>query len=203
MFWWSVGAVVGMCGIVVFMELGLTLPLYRFDGVEISVPRSGGELNYVRIWFHSDFGKLLTKPKLKYMFEKPRYFSTCVFGIAFILLANVATNSISFGMSVLDAAGKNDIAHHDDVVRAIAIAVATGSCIIHGVWRQGGIYINNILAVMKILILLMIFILGMLASNDTFGPVNGAMKSHTSFSKSLCALCSSLRKYHCIAPQYN
>lgn len=47
MFWWCVGAVVGMCGIVVFMELGLTLPLYRFDGVDISVPRSGGELNYV------------------------------------------------------------------------------------------------------------------------------------------------------------
>jgi hypothetical protein len=86
-------------------------------------------------------------------------------------------------MSVLDAAGKNDIEHHDDIVRAIAIAVATGSCIIHGVWRQGGIYINNILAVMKILILLMIFILGMLASNGTFGPMNGAIKTHTSFSE--------------------
>jgi hypothetical protein len=49
MFWWCVGAVVGMAGIVVYMELGLTLPLYRFDGVEISVPRSGGELNYVSV----------------------------------------------------------------------------------------------------------------------------------------------------------
>ena len=47
MLWWGLGAIVGMAGIVVFMELGLTLPLYRFDGVEISVPRSGGELNYV------------------------------------------------------------------------------------------------------------------------------------------------------------
>lgn len=34
---------------VVYMELGLTLPLYRFDGKTVSVPRSGGELNYVRI----------------------------------------------------------------------------------------------------------------------------------------------------------
>ena len=122
-------------------------------------------------------------PQLKYIFEKPRYLSICVFGIAFILLANVATNSISFGMSVLDAAGKTQIEHHDDIVRAIAIAVATGSCIIHGVWRQGGIYINNILAVMKIVILLLIFILGMLASSGYFGPMNGAMKTHTSFSK--------------------
>lgn len=49
MLWWCLGAIVGMAGILVYMELGLTLPLYRFDGVEISVPRSGGELNYVSI----------------------------------------------------------------------------------------------------------------------------------------------------------
>ena len=60
MFWWIVGAVVGMCGILVFMELGLTLPLYRFDGVEISVPRSGGELNYVSNIEHTILHPLLT-----------------------------------------------------------------------------------------------------------------------------------------------
>lgn len=36
-----------MCGIIVYMELGLTLPLYNIDGKIISVPRSGGELVYV------------------------------------------------------------------------------------------------------------------------------------------------------------
>lgn len=85
-------------------------------------------------------------------------------------------------MSVLDAAGMNEINNHDEVVRAIAVAVATFSCLIHGVWRQGGIYLNNILAVMKICILLMIFILGMLAHAGVFGETDGAIKTHAAFS---------------------
>jgi hypothetical protein len=85
-------------------------------------------------------------------------------------------------MSVLDAAGKSDIPHHDEVVRAIAVSVATFSCIIHGIWRQGGIYLNNILAVMKIAILLMMFILGCLAHAGVFGETKGAIKTHTEFS---------------------
>lgn len=42
------GAIVAICGILVYMELGLTLPLYAFDHEgDVSVPRNGGELNYV------------------------------------------------------------------------------------------------------------------------------------------------------------
>ena len=108
----------------------------------------------------------------------------CVFGITFILLGNVATNSIAFGMSVLDAAGMNDIKGHDEIVRGIAVGVATFSCVIHGIWRQGGIYLNNILAVMKILILIMMFLLGMLAHAGVFGETNGAIKTAGDFSKS-------------------
>lgn len=124
---------------------------------------------------------VLTCHKLKYIYERPRYLTTCVFGIAFILLGNVATNSISFGMSVLDAAGKDKIEHHDEIVRAIAVAAATFSCLIHGVWRQGGIYLNNFLAVLKITILLMMFILGLLAHAGVFGETNGAIKTNTAF----------------------
>ena len=85
-------------------------------------------------------------------------------------------------MSVLDAAGMNEIKNHDEVVRGIAVAVATFSCLIHGVWRQGGIYLNNILAGMKICILLMIFILGLLAHAGVFGETHGAIKTHAAFS---------------------
>jgi hypothetical protein len=49
MAWWILGAVAAMAGILVYMELGLTLPLYRFGGKDVSVPRSGGELNYVSL----------------------------------------------------------------------------------------------------------------------------------------------------------
>ena len=96
----------------------------------------------------------------------------------------MATNSIAFGMSVLDAAGMNDIKGHDEIVRGIAVGVATFSCVIHGIWRQGGIYLNNILAVMKILILIMMFLLGMLAHAGVFGETNGAIKTAGDFSKS-------------------
>lgn len=88
-------------------------------------------------------------------------------------------------MSLLDAAGKSDIKNYDEIVRAIAIGAATFSCIIHGIWRQGGIYLNNILAAMKILILLMIFIIGLLAYGGVFGKAlvsNGALKSPSTFS---------------------
>lgn len=47
MAWWALGAVSAIAGILVYMELGLTIPLYKFGDTEISVPRSGGELNYV------------------------------------------------------------------------------------------------------------------------------------------------------------
>lgn len=46
---WFYGAVIALCGIVVYIELGLTIPRYRVRGVMISTPRSGGELNYV--WY--------------------------------------------------------------------------------------------------------------------------------------------------------
>lgn len=151
MAWWALGVVAAMAGIVAYMELGHTIPIYRFGDKEVSVPRNGGELNY-----------------LKYIFRKPAFFTTCVFGLSFILLGHVAMNGIQFGILVLDAAGKGNIVNHDAVVRGIALSVAFAACFLHGTWRQGGIYLNNILAVFKIGILLMIFILGMCAVGGVF-----------------------------------
>jgi amino acid transporter len=102
------------------------------------------------------------------MFERPAFFTTCVFGLTFILLANVATNSIAFATCVLDASGQSGLKNHDAIVRAIAVAVAAATCLIHGTWRQGGIYLNNLLAAVKIAILLLIFILAMLAYGGVF-----------------------------------
>ena len=47
---WAAGAVIATCGLLVWLELGLTLPLsIPPGGIEKkSVPRSGGEFNYVR-----------------------------------------------------------------------------------------------------------------------------------------------------------
>lgn len=51
---WTLGAVVATCGLLVWLELGLSLPLrvvQTMPGIfeRKSVPRSGGEKNYVRI----------------------------------------------------------------------------------------------------------------------------------------------------------
>lgn len=93
------------------------------------------------------------------------YLSTCVFGIAFVLLGNVAPNSISFGIRVLQAADKPV---DNFAVRGIAIAVATFACLIHGFWRKGGIYLSNVFGLVKMLMLLVIIITGFISYSGVF-----------------------------------
>jgi hypothetical protein len=46
---WTAGAVIAASGLLVWLELGLSVPRQRVrDGSKKSVPRSGGEKNYVR-----------------------------------------------------------------------------------------------------------------------------------------------------------
>jgi hypothetical protein len=52
---WFYGCVVALTGVLVYNELGLTIPRWPIGdgGRKESTPRSGGELNYVRFWFFS------------------------------------------------------------------------------------------------------------------------------------------------------
>ncbi len=46
---WLYGAIVALTGVVLYIELGLTIPRWSLkDGKKTSTPRSGGELPYVR-----------------------------------------------------------------------------------------------------------------------------------------------------------
>jgi hypothetical protein len=46
---WTIGGLVATCGLLVWLEFGLSIPRQVVSsGVERSVPRSGGEKNYVR-----------------------------------------------------------------------------------------------------------------------------------------------------------
>jgi hypothetical protein len=49
---WVIGAIVAMAGVLVFTEFGLAVPRLKIEGQEIkeSVPRNGGEKNYVRTY---------------------------------------------------------------------------------------------------------------------------------------------------------
>ncbi|GKT92377.1 high-affinity methionine permease [Colletotrichum tofieldiae] len=142
---WFAGFIYCLCGTHVYIEYGMNVPRYIIDGVESSVPRSGGDLVY-----------------LQYVFRKPAYrkntilLSTCIFGISFIVLGNMAGNCIHFALRVLEAAGVEN--PENGTVRGIALAAATFACSVHALSRRFGILLNNTLAMVKIMILLLIII---------------------------------------------
>ncbi|KAL0929667.1 high affinity methionine permease [Colletotrichum truncatum] len=162
---WLAGFIYCLCGTHVYIEYGLNVPRYKIEGVEQSVPRSGGDLVY-----------------LQYVYRRPAYrkntllLSTCIFGITFIILGNMAGNCIHFAMRVLEAAGQTSLEASPDAsldaspdkrpnegpneasVRGIAIAVAIFACFIHATSRRFGILLNNFLAIIKIMIMLFIIV---------------------------------------------
>ncbi|MCJ1448443.1 MAG: hypothetical protein MMC23_008958 [Stictis urceolatum] len=139
---WAIGAVAAIGGLLVWLELGLSIPRHMVpDGRIKSVPRSGGEKNY-----------------LEYILKSPKFFTTCLFGIIFIVLGNLSGNGVQFGLYVMRAAG-NESPSHDQVI-ACAVAALTIACVIHIFSRRGGIMLSNIFATFKVLVLIAIIIIG-------------------------------------------
>lgn len=151
---WFAGAIWAVTGTFVYIELGLNIPRHRVDGQDIGVPRTGGVVNY-----------------LQYAFSWPAYrprivqLVTCIYGLTYVTLSNVAGNCLIFGTSVLMAANR-PVAN--GAVRAIAISMATIACSVHAFSRRGGIYLGNIFALVKVLILLLIFVTAMCAVGGVF-----------------------------------
>lgn len=98
---------------------------------------------------------------------------TCLFGIAFVVLGNMAGNCINFAIWIVRAAGQDpqrDVS--DGAVRGIALGLATLSCFIHATSRRGGILLNDVLAVLKVMILLLIIVTAIIvaAAGDKVFP---------------------------------
>ena len=96
-----------------------------------------------------------------------------MYGVIYIILGNLSGNAVAFGVFILEAAG---IKGHESTVRGLAVVCLTAACLLHASWRQGGIYVNNLLTMMKVLILLAIIIIGFAASAGAsfgHGPVHG------------------------------
>ena len=186
---WAFGAVVGISALLVWLELGLSIPKFEIPEKDLaepnhggqavmqSVPRNGGEKNY-----------------LEYIYKTPKVRTTCMYGVIFIILGNLSGNAIAFGIYVMRAA---DLEGHDSAIRGLAVASMTCACLLHASWRRGGIVMNNLLALMKVLILVAIIIIGFAASAGASfgnGPVHGQtvnpkthettsnFDTHTSFS---------------------
>ncbi|EFQ31979.1 high-affinity methionine permease [Colletotrichum graminicola M1.001] len=164
---WFAGIIYCLCGTHVYIEYGMNVPRYIIDGVESSVPRSGGDLVY-----------------LQYVFRKPAYrkntilLSTCIFGISFIVLGNMAGNCIHFALRVLEAAGFDE--PQNGPVRGIALAAATFSCSVHALSRRFGILLNNTLAMVKIMIMLLIVVAAIVVGAGGFPATENVIADNTS-----------------------
>ncbi|KAL0264641.1 hypothetical protein SLS55_000591 [Diplodia seriata] len=160
---WLAGCVASLAGSLVYVEYGLTIPRWIFEDGTVCAPRSGGELNY-----------------LQYLIQKPRFLASCLFGIPFFLIGNSAQNALSFAYHFLHAIGASQSKLN---LQLVAISAALITCITHSLWRRFGIYLNNIFASVKVLMLLLIISLGFLAlvgvgfKQDSGGDVECSPKS--------------------------
>ncbi|KAH6622698.1 amino acid permease-domain-containing protein [Chaetomium tenue] len=159
---WLYGVVMAMSGVLLYIELGLTVPRWQLrDGTKISTPRSGAELVY-----------------FNYFLKVPKYLATCVFGVSFLVFGNTATNSVAFAVATLQAAGVTSTANK---IVGIAIAANTFSCLLHSMSRKWGIRLNNLLGSLKLLLLVVMIIFGLAFLDRNVSDAN--FSSRTAFSR--------------------
>ncbi|KAE9371024.1 amino acid transporter [Stipitochalara longipes BDJ] len=158
---WTFGCIFSTAGLLVWLELGLSVPLRTVKVTpgnpgtfeRKSVPRNGGEMNYLAFIFSN----------------LPKFLVTCIYGIPFILLGNLAGNAIAIGYYSMRATGGDPNTTRGAVI-GIAISALTASILLHVLSRRGGIIMSNIFAVIKVSFLIAIIIFGFLkASGHSLG----------------------------------
>ncbi|KOS22973.1 High-affinity methionine permease [Escovopsis weberi] len=127
------------------------------------LPKNGGEKNY-----------------LEYVYRKPRFLVTGVYTSYVILLGWAAGNSVVFGEYLLNAA-KVEVTQWNQ--RGIGLACITAAFLIHGTALKWGIRLQNVLGVIKILIIVIIIISPLVnlkkvreinGFKDSFGGTSGS-----------------------------
>jgi len=105
-----------------------------------------------------------------------------MFGWSFVLIATSAANCISFGIHLRLAMGHGT---SDHVAQCIALGTVTIICVIHVLGRRVGIFLSNIFASAKVMMLCIIIILGFIVLHDKAihrEPASYAnLNIHTSF----------------------
>ncbi|KAF1814073.1 hypothetical protein P152DRAFT_481226 [Eremomyces bilateralis CBS 781.70] len=150
---WAFGALIHLCGLLVWLELGLSVPFRNVPGTneQKSVPRSGGELNY-----------------LQFIFYRSKLLTACMYGIPYIIVGSLAGNSIAIGKFVMEAAGHEKPSRGPII--GIALVALTAAVLVHVCSRRGGILVNNTFAILKVLLLVVIIIFGFIkAGGKRFG----------------------------------
>lgn len=83
----------------------------------------------------------------------------------------MAGNCLVFGIRIIQAAG-HEPSKYDGAVRGIAFGVATFACLIHTFSRRGGIWLGNLFALIKVLLLTLMVIVGICAWGGAFKTKN-------------------------------
>lgn len=107
------------------------------------LPRNGGEKNY-----------------LEYVFRKPKFLVTSMYAMYVVLLGWAGSNSVVFGEYILSAA-EVEVTRWNQ--RGVGLACITAAFLIHGFSVKWGLRLQNLLGVIKLLILLLIIISGFVA----------------------------------------
>lgn len=95
-----------------------------------------------------------------------------MFAAAYIILGNMAGNCLIFGIRTLEAANAEVT---NSAVRGLAVGAATLACLIHAISRRGGIWLGNVFALIKVMMLLLIIITGICAWAGAFDTTTYAV----------------------------
>ena len=109
----------------------------------LTVFRNGGEKNY-----------------LEYVYQKPKFLATTMYAAYTFLLGWAASNSVVFGQYILNAA---DIEVDRWNQRGIGLACITAAFLIHALAVKWGIYFQNFLGIVKLIVILIIVVAGWVA----------------------------------------
>lgn len=114
-----------------------------------AIPRNGGEKNY-----------------LEYVYRKPRFLATGLYTGYVILLGWAGSNSVVFGEYILHAANVEVNRWNQ---RGIGLACITTAFLVHGLALKWGLRLQNLLGIIKLLIILLIIVAG-------WAALGGALK---------------------------
>ncbi|KAF1997698.1 amino acid transporter [Amniculicola lignicola CBS 123094] len=114
-----------------------------------AIPRNGGEKNY-----------------LEFVYRKPKYLATGMYTGYVVLLGWAGSNSVVFGEYILHAANVEVNRWNQ---RGVGLACITTAFLIHGTMLKWGLRLQNLLGVIKLLIILLIVVSG-------WAALGGALK---------------------------
>ena len=149
-------AILSLCG-----SVGLTLFIWvagmiiAATGMAVylefgtALPKNGGEKNY-----------------LEFVYRKPRYLATGVYTGYVVLLGWAGSNSVVFGEYILNAA-QVEVNRWNQ--RGVGLACITSAFLVHAFALKWGLRLQNLIGVVKLIILLIIVVAG-------WAALGGALK---------------------------